>query len=78
MEKELPRPANRDVMDELLKKAMKAHTSEEANAIIDELGKFGEDAVYAIEDVVNQTKFEQVRTHGLEVIRDIKFEDTQF
>jgi hypothetical protein len=74
----LPRPANRDVMDELMKKAMKAHTPEEANAIIDELGKFGEDAVYALEDVVNQTKFDQVRAHGLEVIRDIKFEDTQF
>jgi hypothetical protein len=61
-----------------MNKAMKAHASREANAIIDELGKFGEDAVYAVEEVENQTKFERVRAHGLEVTRDIKFEDTQF
>jgi hypothetical protein len=61
-----------------MQKATKAHTSKEANAVIDELGKYGDDAVYALEQVVDQTKFEEVRAHGLQVIRDIKFEDTQF
>lgn len=61
-----------------MKKAKKAPTPKEANALIDQLGKYGEDAVYAIEEVVNQTRFEEVRAHGLQVIRDIKFEDTQF
>ena len=65
-------------IDGLMNKAKKAPTSKEANALIDELGKYGEDAVYAIEEVINQTRFEEVRAHGLQVIRDIKFEDTQF
>jgi hypothetical protein len=74
----LPRSANRDEIDELAKKAMKTRTAREANAMIDKLAKYGDDAVYAIEDIVNQTNFDEVRTRGLQVIRDIKFEDTQF
>ena len=74
----LPRSAKRDEIDELAKKAIKTRTAKEANAIIDKLAKYGDDAVYAIDDVVNQTKFDEVRAHGLQVVRDIKFEDTQF
>lgn len=59
-------------------KAIKAPTSKEANEIIDELGKYGEDAVYAITEVVHHTIFEEVRVHGLQVVREIKSEDTQF
>jgi hypothetical protein len=74
----LSRDSHPDEIDTLMQKATKAHTSKEANAVIDELGKYGDDAVYALEQVVDQTKFEEVRAHGLQVIRDIKFEDTQF
>jgi len=74
----MPKSPNRDEIDSMMNKAIKARTSEEANSIIDKLGKYGEDAVYAMEEVVNRTKFEQVRAHGLEVIRDAKRADTQF
>lgn len=63
----------------MLNKAVKARTAKQANAIIDQLGKkYGEDAVYALEEVVDQTRFEKVRTHGLQIIRDVKSEDTKF
>lgn len=61
-----------------MKKATKARTSKEANAFIDKLGKYGEDAVNAIEEVVDETRFEAVRAHGLQVVRDLKSEDAQF
>jgi len=65
-------------IDGLMKRAMKARTPKVANATIDELGKYGQDAVYALEEIVSQTVFDEVRSHGLQVIRDIKSEDTQF
>ena len=74
----MPKKSNREDIDALAKKATKAGTSKEANAIIDKLAKFDWDAVDAIEGVVNQTRFEAVRAHGLLVIRDIKSEDTKF
>jgi hypothetical protein len=74
----LSRASHPDEIDTLLRKAKKARTSKEANAVIDELGKYGEDAVYALEEVVGQTRFEEVRAHGLQVIRNVKSEDTQF
>ena len=73
----MPR-AREDEIDRLMRKAMKARTSKEANALIDELGKYGEDAEVALEEVVGQTKFDEVRAHGLQVIRDVKSEDTKF
>jgi hypothetical protein len=75
---ELPKASKGEGIDALTKKALKAPTSKEAIATIDELGKYGWDAVDAIEEVVNQTRFEDVRAHGLLVIRDIKRDDTQF
>ena len=77
-EGEVPRPTRQGGIERLMKRAVGARTSSEANALIDELGKKGEDAVYAIEEVVNQTRFERVRAHGLVVIRDLKSEDTKF
>ena len=74
----MPKTSKGDGIDALAKKAMKAPTSKEANAMIDKLGKYGWDAVDAIEEVVNQTTLEAVRAHGLLVIRDIKREDAQF
>jgi hypothetical protein len=65
-------------MDRLMDKAKKAHTPKEANAAIDALGKYGEDAVEAITEVVDNTRFEEVRLHGLEVIKEAKRDDTQF
>jgi hypothetical protein len=61
-----------------MKQAMNARTSNEANALVDKLGKFGEEAVYALEEVVDRTKFEDVRAHALQTIRDLKSEDTKF
>ncbi len=61
-----------------MKKAIKARTPKGAIATIDELGKYGQDAVYALEEIVDETVFDEVRAHGLQVIRDIKSEDTQF
>jgi len=74
----MPRAAPPDGIDRLMKKAIEARTAKEATAIIDQLGKYGEDAVYAIQAVVDQTSFDKVRAHGLDVIRDVKSEDTQF
>jgi hypothetical protein len=74
-EKVLPQSSKKEGIDGLMKQAMKVRTSKEANALIDKLGKFGEDAVYALEEVVDRTKFEDVRTHALQTIRDIKSED---
>lgn len=65
-------------MDRLTEKAKKAHTPKEANAAIDALGKYGEDAVAAMTEVVENTRFEEVRLHGLEVIKEAKRDDTQF
>jgi hypothetical protein len=75
---ELSRAANRDEIDRLMDRAKKAHTPREANEAIDALGRHGEDAVTAITEVIENTRFEEVRQHGLEVIRGIKREDTQF
>jgi len=74
----LTRASHPDRIDILMRKAIRARTSKEANTVIDELGKYGDDPVNALEEVVDQTKFEEVRAHGLQVIRDIKFEETQF
>jgi len=74
----LPRPPPRDEIDELLKKAVKARTSREANELIRKLGKFGEDAVYALQEVVDRTKFDDVRSRALQTIRDLKSEDAKF
>jgi uncharacterized protein involved in type VI secretion and phage assembly len=41
-----------------------ARLPRETDAMIDELGKCGEDAVYATEEVVNETRFEEVRAQG--------------
>jgi hypothetical protein len=65
-------------MDRLTDKAKKAHTPKEANAAIDALGGYGEDAVAAINDVIENTRFEEVRLHGLEVIKGAKRDDTQY
>jgi hypothetical protein len=76
--KGLPRARKKNDIDELMDKAIKARSASEVNALIDKLGKFGDDATSAIQEVVERTKFEEVRAHGLQAIRDIKFEDTQF
>jgi hypothetical protein len=72
-----PRPESDDI-DLLTRKAKKARTPKEENAMIDELAKYGHDSVYALEEIVDQTIFDEVRTHGLHAIRDIKSEDAQF
>ena len=61
-----------------MEEARRARTARAANAAIDALEKFGEGAVYAISEVVDNTKFEEVRLHGLEVIKQIKRDDTEF
>lgn len=74
----MSKASKRDEIDRLMRKAMKAGTSREANAIVDDLGKYGDDAVYALEAIVDQTRFERVRAHGLQVIRDAKSEDAKY
>jgi hypothetical protein len=77
-QEKLSRTSNRDDIDRLMDRAKKAHTPKEANAAIDALGKYGEDAVAAITEVIENTRFEEVRLHGLEVIKGAKRDDTQF
>lgn len=75
----MPKSTPRDQVDSLVKKATKARTAKETNSVIDALAKkYGEDAVEAIQDVVDETRFDAVRVHGLQVIRDVKSEDTKF
>jgi hypothetical protein len=77
-QEKLSRTSNRDEIDRLMDRAKKAHTPKEAIAAIDALGKYGEDAVAAITEVIENTRFEEVRLHGLEVIKGAKRDDTQF
>jgi hypothetical protein len=67
-----------DEIDKLMGTAKKAHTAKEANATIDALGEYGAQAEYAINEVIQDTIFDEVRLHGLEVVRRIKSSDTQF
>ncbi len=71
----MPQSSKKEGIDGLTKQAIRARTSKEANALIDKLEKFGEDAVYGLEEIVDRTIFEDVRAHALQTIRDIKSED---